>query len=152
MFHLVLSFLSDRECKACQKDWQHFQSSCYAVINCDGPNQRTWEEAENNCRGQNAHLVVIESPEEQVMTIVLMMMMAHEDSVSEMKSRNARRLKNIETCIRNIFFKLSRQYILIGFSQGFWEFICKSKITFPKIERKIIQTLLKDVKLVYQNT
>ncbi|XP_044063213.1 lymphocyte antigen 75-like [Siniperca chuatsi] len=57
--------IMDTPRKACQKGWQHFQSSCYTINNVDGPNQSTWEDAQNNCRGRNAHLVVIGSPEEQ---------------------------------------------------------------------------------------
>ncbi|XP_069576040.1 CD209 antigen-like protein A isoform X1 [Brachyistius frenatus] len=54
-----------RQCKACQKEWHHFQSSCYAFYNIDGPHQINWEEAQNNCTAQNADLVVIGSPMEQ---------------------------------------------------------------------------------------
>ncbi|KAG7231937.1 hypothetical protein INR49_010080, partial [Caranx melampygus] len=46
----------------CPKGWTHFLSSCYAI---DRQSPRSWDDARDKCRGQNAHLVVIETAEEQ---------------------------------------------------------------------------------------
>ncbi|XP_071382921.1 uncharacterized protein [Centroberyx affinis] len=54
-----------RQCKACQEQWIHFQSSCYAIANPDSSGRRTWEEAREDCRRINSDLVIIGSPEEQ---------------------------------------------------------------------------------------
>ncbi|CAJ1066854.1 asialoglycoprotein receptor 2 [Xyrichtys novacula] len=54
-----------RQSEPCEPGWQHFQSSCYEMSHHDPPDHRTWEEARYDCRGKNADLVVIESPEEQ---------------------------------------------------------------------------------------
>ncbi|KAG7231847.1 hypothetical protein INR49_010260 [Caranx melampygus] len=46
----------------CPKGWTHFLSSCYAI---DRQSPGSWDDARDKCRGQNAHLVVIETAEEQ---------------------------------------------------------------------------------------
>ncbi|KAI3361466.1 hypothetical protein L3Q82_012953, partial [Scortum barcoo] len=48
-----------RQCKPCQKGWNIFQSSCFAFNNPNYPDQKTWEEARENCRGKSSDLAVI---------------------------------------------------------------------------------------------
>uniref|UniRef100_A0A4W6BRA8 C-type lectin domain-containing protein n=1 Tax=Lates calcarifer TaxID=8187 RepID=A0A4W6BRA8_LATCA len=60
-----LLFISERQSEYCQTGWIHFQSSCYVINHRELPDQKTWEDARDDCRGKNADLVVIEYPEEQ---------------------------------------------------------------------------------------
>ncbi|KAK2909752.1 hypothetical protein Q8A73_007467 [Channa argus] len=48
-----------RTCKACQQGWNNNQFSCYAVNNAERSDQKTWEEARENCTGKNSDLAVI---------------------------------------------------------------------------------------------
>ncbi|GLD73353.1 CD209 antigen-like protein E [Lates japonicus] len=48
-----------RQCKACEKGWEVFQSRCYAYNNAEPSKQRTWEEAREDCRGKISDLVVV---------------------------------------------------------------------------------------------
>ncbi|KAI3361462.1 hypothetical protein L3Q82_012945 [Scortum barcoo] len=50
---------NERQCKVCTKGWLHSQSSCYAFNDADTPDQKTWEEARENCRGKSSDLAVI---------------------------------------------------------------------------------------------
>ncbi|XP_053183640.1 lithostathine-1-alpha-like [Scomber japonicus] len=43
----------------------HLQSSCYAIFNPDTAGQKTWEEAQENCRAKNSDLVVIVNEDEK---------------------------------------------------------------------------------------
>ncbi|XP_029958890.1 C-type lectin domain family 4 member G-like [Salarias fasciatus] len=54
-----------RFCQPCQSGWENFQSQCYAVIDPERRNRRTWEEAREDCRGRNSDLVVINNDEEK---------------------------------------------------------------------------------------
>ncbi|XP_041646150.1 CD209 antigen-like isoform X2 [Cheilinus undulatus] len=54
-----------RQTEPCPAGWLHFLSSCYVISPAESPDQRNWEEAQDDCRGKEADLVVIESPEEQ---------------------------------------------------------------------------------------
>ncbi|XP_030606678.1 C-type lectin domain family 4 member G-like [Archocentrus centrarchus] len=49
----------NRQCQPCQKGWLAFQSSCYAINDAKTPEQKTWEEARENCRGKISDLVVV---------------------------------------------------------------------------------------------
>ncbi|XP_067456583.1 NKG2-A/NKG2-B type II integral membrane protein-like [Thunnus thynnus] len=56
---------NNRQCKACERGWLHYQSSCYLINNPPPPEQRTWEEAQENCRGRNSDLAVIVNEDEK---------------------------------------------------------------------------------------
>lgn len=49
----------------CPLGWVHFQSSCYFF----STNTRSWSESVKNCSSMGAHLVVINSEEEQVVQV-----------------------------------------------------------------------------------
>uniref|UniRef100_A0A3B3WI73 C-type lectin domain-containing protein n=2 Tax=Poecilia mexicana TaxID=48701 RepID=A0A3B3WI73_9TELE len=55
-----------RNCSSCQKGWIHSQSNCYAVHNAEPKNQKTWEEAREDCRGKSSDLPVVGNEEEKV--------------------------------------------------------------------------------------
>ncbi|XP_063054282.1 C-type lectin domain family 4 member A [Engraulis encrasicolus] len=53
----------ERKCyKPCKERWVYYQSSCYQFISSDWPN---WESSQNHCNSIGAHLVVIDTLEEQ---------------------------------------------------------------------------------------
>ncbi|XP_014874885.1 C-type lectin domain family 4 member G-like [Poecilia latipinna] len=55
-----------RQCASCQKGWLHYQSSCYVVNNeAELKNQKTWEEAREDCRGKSSDLTVVGNEEEK---------------------------------------------------------------------------------------
>ncbi|XP_049438756.1 CD209 antigen-like protein E isoform X19 [Epinephelus fuscoguttatus] len=54
-----------RRCKACQKNWEHKELSCYIIHNAIRPERITWKEALENCRGKNSDLAVIHDEEEK---------------------------------------------------------------------------------------
>ncbi|XP_039663171.1 C-type lectin domain family 12 member B-like [Perca fluviatilis] len=55
---------NERRCQPCQKDWRVFnESSCY-LIN-DPPDQKTWEEAREDCRARSSDLVVLDDEVER---------------------------------------------------------------------------------------
>ncbi|XP_044214788.1 asialoglycoprotein receptor 1-like [Thunnus albacares] len=56
---------NNRQCKACERGWLDYQSSCYLINNPPPPEQRTWEEAQDNCRGRNSDLAVIVNEDEK---------------------------------------------------------------------------------------
>ncbi|XP_053183649.1 C-type lectin domain family 4 member G-like [Scomber japonicus] len=55
----------NRQCKPCLDGWLHHQSSCYVIHNADPADQKTWEEAQENCRGKNSDLAVIVNEDEK---------------------------------------------------------------------------------------
>uniref|UniRef100_A0A3P9Q1D2 C-type lectin domain-containing protein n=1 Tax=Poecilia reticulata TaxID=8081 RepID=A0A3P9Q1D2_POERE len=57
-----------RMCRSCPKQWIHSQSSCYVVHNPERRDQKTWEEARENCRGKRSDLPVVGNEEEKVKT------------------------------------------------------------------------------------
>uniref|UniRef100_A0A8C9ZCU5 C-type lectin domain-containing protein n=1 Tax=Sander lucioperca TaxID=283035 RepID=A0A8C9ZCU5_SANLU len=56
-----------RQCQACQNGWILSGSNCYVIHDANPPDQKTWEEAQQVCRGKSSDLVVVHSPEEKVM-------------------------------------------------------------------------------------
>ncbi|XP_078101342.1 CD209 antigen-like protein C isoform X2 [Sander vitreus] len=54
---------SERRCSACQKGWRLIKSSCY-LIN-DPPDQKTWEEAREDCRERSSDLVVVHDDKDE---------------------------------------------------------------------------------------
>ncbi|XP_007574750.2 C-type lectin domain family 12 member B-like isoform X1 [Poecilia formosa] len=61
----LISVVSDRQCVSCQIGWTHSQSSCYAVNDAELKDQKTWEEARENCRGKSSDLTVVGNEEEK---------------------------------------------------------------------------------------
>ncbi|XP_053183659.1 C-type lectin lectoxin-Phi1-like [Scomber japonicus] len=55
----------NRQCKPCLDGWLYHQSSCYVIHNVDTADQKTWEEARQNCRGKNSDLAVIVNEDEK---------------------------------------------------------------------------------------
>ncbi|KAI4794084.1 hypothetical protein KUCAC02_032290 [Chaenocephalus aceratus] len=56
---------TDKKCKPCQKGWSLTQPSCYAYNNAQPPIKKTWEEAQEDCRGNNSDLAVARSNQGQ---------------------------------------------------------------------------------------
>ncbi|KAI4786806.1 hypothetical protein KUCAC02_036886 [Chaenocephalus aceratus] len=56
---------TDKKCKPCQKGWSLTQPSCYAYNNAQPPIKKTWEEAQEDCRGNNSDLAVARDSEEK---------------------------------------------------------------------------------------
>ncbi|XP_032373962.1 uncharacterized protein LOC116690869 [Etheostoma spectabile] len=55
-----------RQCAACQNGWFLYMSNCYVYNNAAPPDQKTWEEARQDCRGKGSDLFVGNSQEDQV--------------------------------------------------------------------------------------
>ncbi|KAB1259309.1 C-type lectin domain family 4 member G [Camelus dromedarius] len=53
--------LGNSSCKKCPKSWLPFQGSCYLF----SPLRATWVEAQHNCEGAGAHLVIVGGLDEQ---------------------------------------------------------------------------------------
>ncbi|KAL7394379.1 hypothetical protein ABVT39_025118 [Epinephelus coioides] len=53
---------NDRQCKACEKGWVHRQPNCHEI---NGAAWKTWEEAQEDCRGKNSDLVVLDDEAEK---------------------------------------------------------------------------------------
>ncbi|XP_062279176.1 C-type lectin domain family 4 member G-like [Scomber scombrus] len=63
--YLLASLISDRQCGPCLQGWLHHQSSCYGVYNPNTAGQKTWEEAQENCRRKKSDLAVIVNEDEK---------------------------------------------------------------------------------------
>ncbi|XP_027863395.1 CD209 antigen-like protein E [Xiphophorus couchianus] len=50
---------------SCPKGWIHSQSSCYAVNDAVPRNQKTWEEAREDCRRKSSDLTIVGNEEEK---------------------------------------------------------------------------------------
>lgn len=57
--------VKEGKCKPCEKGWLHLQSSCYAYNDAKTPNQRSFDEAQQDCHGKASHLIVVNSQEEK---------------------------------------------------------------------------------------
>ncbi|XP_028435639.1 C-type lectin domain family 17, member A-like [Perca flavescens] len=55
---------NERQCRACQKGWTLFKSSCYLINDADPPEEKTWEEAREDCRSRSSDLVVVHDEDE----------------------------------------------------------------------------------------
>lgn len=47
---------SERECKACQKNWTHLQTKCYKV---NQEKMITWRQAQQDCQSKNSQLLLL---------------------------------------------------------------------------------------------
>ncbi|XP_039660908.1 asialoglycoprotein receptor 1-like isoform X2 [Perca fluviatilis] len=59
---------SARQCNACPIGWLPIESqvnNCYAYNNPPPPDQKTWEEAREDCRGKGSDLVVVHNEKEK---------------------------------------------------------------------------------------
>ncbi|XP_034729559.1 C-type lectin domain family 10 member A-like isoform X1 [Etheostoma cragini] len=56
-----------RRCKACQEGWELTEPSCYEVNNVSS-DQKTWEEAREDCRGKGSDLAVYTKEEHGVIS------------------------------------------------------------------------------------
>uniref|UniRef100_A0A3Q4HJK2 C-type lectin domain-containing protein n=1 Tax=Neolamprologus brichardi TaxID=32507 RepID=A0A3Q4HJK2_NEOBR len=45
-------------CNTCREGWLHFESNCYAINDAELGEQKTWEEARENCKGKISDLAV----------------------------------------------------------------------------------------------
>ncbi|XP_028435645.1 C-type lectin domain family 10 member A-like [Perca flavescens] len=57
-----------RQCKACQEGWELTEPSCYEVHDVKYPDRKTWEAAEEDCRGKNSHLAVYTQEEHGIIS------------------------------------------------------------------------------------
>ncbi|KAJ4919061.1 hypothetical protein JOQ06_026252 [Pogonophryne albipinna] len=56
---------TDKKCKPCQRGWLLTEPSCYQYIDAQPPNQKTWEEAQEDCSGKISDLAVAHNSEEK---------------------------------------------------------------------------------------
>ncbi|XP_034073342.1 C-type lectin domain family 10 member A-like [Gymnodraco acuticeps] len=56
---------TDKKCQPCQKGWDLTEPSCYASSYLPYPGWITWEEAQEDCRGNNSDLAVAHDSEEK---------------------------------------------------------------------------------------
>ncbi|CAI5661993.1 unnamed protein product [Oreochromis niloticus] len=56
---------NNRKCNACQKGWQHVESSCYATADANRSEWKTWKEARENYSGKISDLPVVINEEEK---------------------------------------------------------------------------------------
>ena len=62
ILHLWPSVNTGKDWSCCPKDWNSFSLNCYFF----STEVKTWTESEKNCSGMKAHLLVINSKNEQV--------------------------------------------------------------------------------------
>ncbi|KAJ4921280.1 hypothetical protein JOQ06_026224 [Pogonophryne albipinna] len=56
---------TDKKCQPCQKGWNLTEPSCYASNYLPYPGWKTWEEAQEDCKGKNSDLAVAHNPDEK---------------------------------------------------------------------------------------
>nr|XP_033957993.1 C-type lectin domain family 10 member A-like [Pseudochaenichthys georgianus] len=56
---------TDDKCQPCQFGWGLSQPSCYAINDPPSPRWKTWEEAREDCKGENSDLAVAHIPAEK---------------------------------------------------------------------------------------
>ncbi|KAI9520208.1 hypothetical protein NQZ68_020107 [Dissostichus eleginoides] len=56
---------TDKKCKPCQKGWELTEPSCNAYNDPPFPGWKTWEEAQEDCKGKNSDLAVAHTPTEK---------------------------------------------------------------------------------------
>ncbi|KAJ4918427.1 hypothetical protein JOQ06_026259 [Pogonophryne albipinna] len=56
---------TDDKCQPCQFGWGLSQPSCYAINDPPSPRWKTWEEAREDCKGENSDLAVAHTPAEK---------------------------------------------------------------------------------------
>ncbi|KAM8735300.1 uncharacterized protein AB9X84_023785 isoform 2-T2 [Acanthopagrus schlegelii] len=54
-----------RQCESCQVGWRHDESSCYAINDAIGTQQKTWAGAQADCKGKISDLAVINNAKEK---------------------------------------------------------------------------------------
>uniref|UniRef100_A0A671VVU0 C-type lectin domain-containing protein n=1 Tax=Sparus aurata TaxID=8175 RepID=A0A671VVU0_SPAAU len=57
-----------RQCKSCQAGWLQDESSCYAINDATGSDQKTWDGAQADCKGKMSELAVINNAQEKSWT------------------------------------------------------------------------------------
>ncbi|KAJ4919241.1 hypothetical protein JOQ06_026250 [Pogonophryne albipinna] len=55
----------NKKCQPCQKGWNLSEPSCYAFNDAPYPVWKTWEEAQEDCKGKNSDLAVAHDSEEK---------------------------------------------------------------------------------------
>ncbi|KAI4794083.1 hypothetical protein KUCAC02_032289 [Chaenocephalus aceratus] len=55
---------TDKKCQPCQKGWNLTAPSCYAFNDAPSSGWKTWEEAREDCKGNNSDLAVAHNPAE----------------------------------------------------------------------------------------
>ncbi|XP_039662101.1 C-type lectin domain family 10 member A-like [Perca fluviatilis] len=57
---------NERRCRDCQESWRFvIKSSCYVINDVYPPDQKTWEEAREDCRARGSDLVVVDDEDEK---------------------------------------------------------------------------------------
>ncbi|KAJ4919236.1 hypothetical protein JOQ06_026245 [Pogonophryne albipinna] len=56
---------TDDKCQPCQFGWGLSQPSCYAINDPPSPRWKTWEEAREDCKGENSDLAIAHTPAEK---------------------------------------------------------------------------------------
>ena len=64
VIYRLVSVVSERECKPCQKGWTESNSSCHRSNDTD---EKTWKEAQQACSEENSYLAIILNEDDRVM-------------------------------------------------------------------------------------